>query len=552
MIFIDDFEEDIDYLILQRGNAYFLEGAIADINISGGEVNAIVSGTYEYEVSMSIDNNGNILSSYCDCPYDMGEFCKHEVAVMYAIREYFKHNEKSNPGCDLKELLLKQSKEDLVQSLYDAANENRKLKEKLIIKFSKYSDSLEDCRLMIWRYINAAKERGRLTTENLDEALEGAYRVIESADKIAETDYFEAAKRYIEVIDIITALDVCYVEYDDWYNIESYICHTGFYNENECMCPDEINNIVFFVIEKLGELSAYDKDNRLFKLLLKKMNGDVYNCYYDACVCFCERKENREIIEKMISKLASSEEVLRYQYELIKRYDGKVCEYEFLENHINVPEFRDEAIINAMADGNYDRVIFLVENIPDELRQRRGYYEKWQKTALQAHEHLKNTDKVKEYMIRFIKKGEFEYNEKLKTICSEDEWNNTLRVILDYLRKNNSYHYETILVKEQQYKELFSVCKKNKGKILKYYPYFTETDRDEAITIFFEECIKEASQLCARNAYNRLCLTIGEFGKCYGLEEALKITECLKNNHRRKPAFVDELCSVERKLKNIF
>ena len=36
-------------------------------------------------------------------------------------------------------------------------------------------------------------------------------------------------------------------------------------------------------------------------------------------------------------------------------------------------------------------------------------------------------------MIRFIKDGDFDYNEKLKTICRKDEWNSILRSILDEL-----------------------------------------------------------------------------------------------------------------------
>ncbi len=139
---------------------YFQNGAITEFKMSNNEVYAVVSGTEDYEVNMQIDDSGNIISSYCDCPYDMGEFCKHEVAVMYAIREYFPNTGKSDSAYDLKELLLKQSKETLVEILYDVANKNYKLKEKLIIKFSEYSDSLENCRMMIWRYINSAKENG--------------------------------------------------------------------------------------------------------------------------------------------------------------------------------------------------------------------------------------------------------------------------------------------------------------------------------------------------------------------------------------------------------
>ena len=48
---------------------------------------AVVLGSEEYNVSMSVDSDGVIHHHRCTCPYDMGEFCKHEVAVLYRLRE---------------------------------------------------------------------------------------------------------------------------------------------------------------------------------------------------------------------------------------------------------------------------------------------------------------------------------------------------------------------------------------------------------------------------------------------------------------------------------
>lgn len=146
--------------------------------------------------------------------------------------------------------------------------------------------------------------------------------------------------------------------------------------------------------------------------------------------------------------------------------------------------------------------------------------------------------------------GEFEYNEKLKAICSKDERNSILRTILNDLKISDSYYYEKLLIKEEQYTELFSVCKKHNVKILEYYQYFVNSNRDEAIGMYFNECIKKASTLSGRSSYNRLCTAISDFGKCYGSDAALKIIESLKVNHKRQPAFIDELCTIERKLKN--
>ena len=85
-ISIYDFDEEIDDVILMRGMEYYENGHIISFDIFDDEVSAVVSGYDDYNVKMYIDDKGNILSHYCNCPYDMGEYCKHEVAVMYALR----------------------------------------------------------------------------------------------------------------------------------------------------------------------------------------------------------------------------------------------------------------------------------------------------------------------------------------------------------------------------------------------------------------------------------------------------------------------------------
>lgn len=40
-----------------------------------------------YEVTVEIDDMGEIIYSECDCPYDFGPVCKHEVAVFFQLAE---------------------------------------------------------------------------------------------------------------------------------------------------------------------------------------------------------------------------------------------------------------------------------------------------------------------------------------------------------------------------------------------------------------------------------------------------------------------------------
>jgi len=235
MIFIDDFENDIDYTILCRGKSYYDDGRVVDFKINDGIVNAVVCGSYDYDVEIETDNTGNILSADCDCPYDFGEFCKHEVAVFYYIREYFRYDKSAKDEADLKSLLMKQAKETLADIICEELSQYKhknKLKEKLIARFTEFSDSTEGCEKIIWKHLNASKVNGRIRVEDLDEALEGAYKVFDIAEKLESINYIEAAKRYFKIIDIITSIEVFFCEYY-WDEREGYSWASGFYKEDE-------------------------------------------------------------------------------------------------------------------------------------------------------------------------------------------------------------------------------------------------------------------------------------------------------------------------------
>lgn len=95
---IDDFENEIDATILGRGQAYFEEGAVVELEqVRQGLYEATVAGSDDYIVEVEI-RNGEVKALECDCPYDYGPVCKHEVAVLYAIREIWEESEVGESG----------------------------------------------------------------------------------------------------------------------------------------------------------------------------------------------------------------------------------------------------------------------------------------------------------------------------------------------------------------------------------------------------------------------------------------------------------------------
>ena len=122
---LKNFEPDIDEKILLRGKKYFADGLVSDLwTPNSGCYHAVVEGSISYDVEIHVGEGGEISSHICDCPYDWGNYCKHEVAVLFAIREHLQQGatlKRKGQKQGLRSLLLRQSKNTLVSLLCDLA-----------------------------------------------------------------------------------------------------------------------------------------------------------------------------------------------------------------------------------------------------------------------------------------------------------------------------------------------------------------------------------------------------------------------------------------------
>ena len=186
-ISISNFDKVIDDIILERGWDYYCDGHIKELDVFDDEVSAVVGGAYDYKVSMTVDKNGNILSHYYDCPYDLGEYCKHEAVVMFALREKFKSKSQSGMNkSQLKELLLKQSSEDLAEILYDMALSDKRLREKLLLKFDEKTYTADEYIEFVKKCIDMYEDYEGINIDNVDELADDICAVIDKADDFVE------------------------------------------------------------------------------------------------------------------------------------------------------------------------------------------------------------------------------------------------------------------------------------------------------------------------------------------------------------------------------
>ncbi len=128
---LDNFEKFVEAKIVQRGYGYFKDGDVKKVEQVGvGEFNAVVFGTDIYEVYVKLDGE-IIVQSYCDCPYDWGNTCKHEVAVFYKLR----NGDFENSGDKISEIFDNLHNDALRRFVFELLKKDRKFRQNFLREF---------------------------------------------------------------------------------------------------------------------------------------------------------------------------------------------------------------------------------------------------------------------------------------------------------------------------------------------------------------------------------------------------------------------------------
>ena len=120
----------------KRGEAYFRDGRVAEMDVSGSMIHAVVEGTENYVVSLR--HTAKIFEGSCNCPAsDNFDFCKHCVAAGLKYLDQLEAREvlKSSGKQDLlRNYLQSLDKTALVNHLLTHIEEDRQLREEWMLK----------------------------------------------------------------------------------------------------------------------------------------------------------------------------------------------------------------------------------------------------------------------------------------------------------------------------------------------------------------------------------------------------------------------------------
>lgn len=354
LFFIDDFENFVNPVILERGHFYFENGYVGEVNEVEPELyEATVDGTERYEV-LIIAEDDMVEECSCTCPYDHGPICKHIVAVLYKLQqqelEYFGFRKKSTPASsnnavpdDTDKLLSKLSHEELKRYVKELVTKNQVEKD---IFFATYAhldgdDTKENYRKHVDSILRAAlNNKGYLSWEKVDKMDQDLDQLL----KVAEKHHNE--QRFLSLFYICSAI------------LEGLL-HNIYLDELfETEFIDVFNSTLEFLFEIPIDKIDKSLQKAIFDFSVKAFEDERY-IYLDwhsdmlklaSCYIGTEKEydELMQLIEQHKSSDLDKENILIIQYNTISRFEGVEAADLFLKKNISYPAVRRLVILNAI------------------------------------------------------------------------------------------------------------------------------------------------------------------------------------------------------------
>jgi hypothetical protein len=455
---------------------------------------------------------------------------------------------------DLQKKVSKLSKDELVELVLDLVEGDEDVERRVEFKLLTPNDEVKASNQLIRKYINENKRQGFISWRNVHAALQGAEMVLDKGrEKLVNGDEDIAIRLGISVLSIVIDM----LQYaDDSGGEVGYIV-----NESITLLKDASSMILVSTDQRI-------QDN-MFQLILKESMQKRYDGWndiryelLDVCTIYSARIHTRQTLEETLDKLLADISTLSsrssdYDQQSIKQLQLKILERNgelekadrLINDNLDYDQFRELAIENEMANGNYEAALKICENGEENDSDYPGLVKKWKQYRLQIYEAIKDMEKQKEVLLDFVFDNEYEAYAKLKDLYSKEEWNSVLDKVFEVFENKSGYlpHVYVYIAKtENRSDKVLIYCEQSPISIVELYPYLLDDYSDKVEDIFTKYIKSEADHASERKKYRNVCRKLTVFKEACGESKFKDLVKELKQTYDRKPAFVNELEKVAR------
>ena len=562
---LDQFEQVIDEKILQRGLTYFKKGHVQELEeISPNTYEAIVEGTEDYTVRLTVENN--VVTEYsCDCPYDLGPVCKHVAAVIFSLQEEelgltkikgkTKKAAKSgvkkskSVATQIDELMDKASVDELKELIRTEAKKNAMFRNHVLSHLEHYNENISKdlYQKQLKAMIRSATDRYGFIDWNKARALGRAvYELLDSAKKQIDHGSFEKAAMVCfavmeEMLEALNGAD------DSNGDIGGCIDEaTNLLDEMAARCESKTvrKQIFDFCADEFekGRFAGWDWHEGLLSSAANLAETDAD---FDRVLALAEKKQQSDWANERIQMI---------KYGLLVKKKGQDIADKFLEQNMDNSRFREMAIERALEQKNYAKAVKLAQDgVKTDMKDKPGLAKEWYDWLLKIAQEQNDTPKIIEYA-RYLLidnfRNEQDYFQVLKEHVKPEEWEAFVDGIVSEIKAKRRWYdtglVGTIYIREEKWDKLWEMVKENPtlSTIEQYESYLSKHYADEMVDLYAGRILDYLERNMGRDHYQTACRYIRRMIKLGGKAKANNLIAQLRTLYAKRPALMEELDRV--------
>ncbi len=569
---LEDFESWVSKSILSKGEDYWVDDNVQNLEQDGETWAADVYGTDNYLTEVTI-KNGQVAEWFCDCPYDHGPICKHVVAVLFAVRDEIPDElltttevvtsatnktksakQKTTPSNPIEEIIEKLAEPELRRLITYFAGRQDEVRSHLLSKYAHLLEVVSKTQYeqLVSSYIDAHSggRHGFLEYRDASRLGDKIYTLVENADSknpMAVAYLCEA---------VIRQLAKAYQHADDSSGSMGGAMETAFSSLYNLAEPD--NDYPIEVV------------NYIFEYAIGECNKEAYqgwdwgrNLRSLACDAVRDKEQAAEVMEVLDQSITANKKKEHREYDieaserlklyLLRDHYSLDTADKHLKSNLHYSSFRKMALEQAMEEKRYEDVRRLAEEgIVQHTGKYAGLVNDWKKWLIRLSKVTGDTTsfiKINEEL--FFGRGEMEYYRKLKEIIPKDEFKDKVETYIQYFRKREderwgptfNQYVATILEEENRLEDLMNEIKKAASlrRLDHYFDLLGKHYKGEFLALYEKLVRQHMDTNTGRGIYIECCQYIDKIVRLGGLEDAKMIVEDWRKKYPRRRAMMEEL-----------
>jgi hypothetical protein len=565
---LKNFEISISQTILERGKSYYKSNTIKHLQEThNGQWFAVVEGTDDYEVEISIDSSGEITGYDCDCPFD-GEICKHVVAVLLKIRGSQKGGKtvrKSAKEAPWQSIINNLPEPDLRSFITQYASRNSDFRNKLTMNypaFDKTGDKDKYKKIVKAIFKSGARMHGFIDYYNTGRVMSKIFELLHAAEnalKIGEhkETFLIVTAIAPECISAIQSMDDSDGECGDAISLAFELTAKLLNDTSDNVFRDEVFEWILDQA-KNNDYDDYGCADALYPLLTEAVDSDIKAAKVDAFLD-SQLKHNKE--REGWSGEYNNRRILGLKYDLYIKTNQSAKAEKIIQDNIHIHDFREIIVKRELVSKKYDKAIKLIkEGIT--IAEKEGYpgtENNWKEMLLEVYKETGNQKETRNTALElyFSAHDSIKFYRIYKNTFANEEWPAALKKITDQLSRKQDKtrslcpvvnpELAQVYIEEKMWPELYEMISKNPRihELTNYSKYLVDDYASEILVLYKKAIETEAQRASDRKEYKRITDYIIEMANMgHGKKQAKSLTESLIDQYKKRPAMIEELSKV--------